>query len=52
MDYTPRQLAAFLALAERRRKADLSEQLHLNTLAARGDEQAVRNQLREWSTDG
>jgi hypothetical protein len=48
MNYTPRQLQAFLFLAGKRRQRELSEQLHANTLAARGDEKAVRAQLREW----
>jgi hypothetical protein len=47
MEYTPRQLQAFLFLAQRRRQGELSDQLHLNTLAARGDETAVRKQMRE-----
>jgi hypothetical protein len=48
MDYTPRQLQAFLFLAEQRRRRDLGEQLHVNLLAARGDEQTIRKQLRDW----
>jgi hypothetical protein len=48
MDYTPRQLQAFLFLASKRRQRELREQLHLSTLAARGDEKAVRDQLRDW----
>jgi hypothetical protein len=50
MNYTPRQLQAFLFLAAKRRQRELREQLHLNTLAARGEEKAVRNQLREWES--
>lgn len=48
MEYTPRQLDAFLFLAGRRRLRDMREQLHLGTLASRGDEKAIRTQLREW----
>jgi hypothetical protein len=48
MEYTPRQLQAFLFLASRRRQQELREELHISTLAARGDEKAVRSQLREW----
>jgi hypothetical protein len=46
MEYTPRQLDAFLFLAEKRRQRELSDQLHLNTLATRGDEKTIREQLR------
>lgn len=48
MDYSPRQLYAFLFLAMRRRSGELREQLNTNLLAARGDERAIRSQLREW----
>jgi hypothetical protein len=48
MDYTPRQCQAFEFLASKRRQRELSEQLHANTLAARGDEKQIRSQLREW----
>jgi hypothetical protein len=48
MQYTPRQLQAFLFLASKRRQRELREELHMTTLAARGDEKAVRQQLREW----
>jgi hypothetical protein len=52
MEYTPRQLAAFLFIAERRRRDELREQLHISTLAARGDEKAIHGQLKEWAADG
>jgi hypothetical protein len=48
MEMTPRQLQAFLFLASKRRQQELREELHMNTLAARGDEKAVRSQLRQW----
>jgi hypothetical protein len=47
MEYTPRQLQAFLFLASKRRQCELREQLHINTLAARGEEKAVREALRD-----
>jgi hypothetical protein len=47
MDMTPRQLGAYLFLAAKRRQQDLRDQLILNTLAARGEEKAVREHLRE-----
>jgi hypothetical protein len=48
MNYTPRQLNAFLVIAEHRRREELRLQLFVGTLAARGEERAVRNQLKEW----
>jgi hypothetical protein len=48
MQYTPRQLQAFLFLANKRRQGELREQLHVAALGARGDEQAIRGQLRDW----
>jgi hypothetical protein len=48
MEMTPRELQAFLFIAQRRRQRELSEELHLNTLAARADEKAIRAQLKEW----
>ena len=48
MQYTPRQLQAFLFLAAKRRQAELRDELHMSALAARGDEKTIRTQLREW----
>jgi len=48
MDYTPRQLQAFLTIAGHRRQGELREQLHVNALAAHGDEKTIRGQLRDW----
>jgi len=48
MDYTPIQLQAFVFIAQKRRARELGEQLQANLLAARGDEKAIRTQLREW----
>jgi hypothetical protein len=48
MSYTPKQLQAYLIIAMQRRKNELRERLHVNTLAARGDEKAIRSQLRQW----
>jgi hypothetical protein len=50
MDYTPRQLQAFLVIAQHRRQEDLSQQLVVGTLAARGEEKAIRKQLKEWDS--
>jgi hypothetical protein len=48
MDYTPRQLQAFLVITQHRRQSELREQLHVNALAARGDAKAIQGQLRDW----
>jgi len=48
MGYTPRQVQAFCFIAGRRRLREMGEALHLNTLAARGEEKSIREQLREW----
>jgi hypothetical protein len=48
MDYTPRELQAYVFLASKRRQRELRELLHMTTLGARGEEKAVRTQLREW----
>jgi hypothetical protein len=50
MSYTPRQLQAFLFLARQRRQHELRDQLQLNALAARGDGNALRQQLKDWDT--
>lgn len=47
MDYTPIQLQAFLFIAQKRRTRELAEQLHVNLLAARGDEKAIRKKQKE-----
>lgn len=48
MDYTPRQVQAFVVIAQRRKQEELRQQLLLGTLAARGEENAIRAQLKEW----
>jgi hypothetical protein len=50
MNYTPRQLSAYLFLAAKRRQADLREQLHVNSLAAHADAQTIRSQMRDWES--
>jgi hypothetical protein len=42
MDYTPRQLQAFLFLADRRRRRELREELDMNRHATHANEQAMR----------
>lgn len=46
-DYSPRQTAAFLAIANRRRARELKEQLAIQALAARGDPKAIQKALKE-----
>jgi hypothetical protein len=48
MDYTPRQIEAYLFIAQKRRQRELAVQLELNTLAARGDEKALRAKFKQW----
>jgi len=48
MNYTPRQLTAYLFLATKRRQSDLREQLHVNALAAHADAQTIRSQMKDW----
>lgn len=50
MQYTPRQLQAFLVIACKRRQGELREQLQVNTLAASGDQKTIRQQLRDWES--
>jgi len=51
MDYTPKQVGAFLAIAAARRRRELAEQLHIATLGAQGDGKAVKETLKELSDD-
>ncbi len=44
---TPRNIAALLFVAGRRRKRERREQLALGTMAARGDIKAVKKQLKD-----
>ena len=46
-DYTPRQISAFLALANGRLSLDRAETLSLQTLAARGDPKEIRRQHKD-----
>ncbi len=47
MDYTPRQLAAFIVIGEHRRRREMREQLQINTLAARGEPKALKETMKE-----
>jgi hypothetical protein len=47
MEYSPRQLTAFLFMASKRRQRELREQFHVAALAARGEPEAVRALMRQ-----
>ena len=51
MNYTPRQIGAFLAIAQHRRRRELAEQLHIATLGAQGEQKAIKETLKELSDD-
>ena len=48
---TPRQIAAALYLARRRRQRDAAEHLALAALAARGEPRELKRQLNELRRD-
>lgn len=50
--YTPRQIIGFVSLASSRKKVEMAETLSLHTMAARGEEKAVKKLLRDWGKDG
>lgn len=47
LDYTPKQAAAFLAIAGHRRRREAREQLVLGRLASQGDDKATKAALKE-----
>ena len=49
LQMTPRQLVAFLRLAERRTKHELANLLSLHLMASRGKPEAVVKAIRELS---
>jgi hypothetical protein len=51
MDYTPKQIGAFLTIAQHRRRRELAEQLHVATLGAQGEAKAIRETLKDLSDD-
>jgi hypothetical protein len=48
---TPREIAASLCFAERRRKREAAEQLALTALAARGEARALKKQIEDLHRD-
>jgi hypothetical protein len=51
MDYTPRQLQAFLIIVSHRKQHELAEQLHIGALAAQGDSKAIKDVMRKLTDD-
>jgi len=49
MDYTPRQIGAFIVIAADRRRRELAEQLQINSLAAQGQGKAIVGALKDLS---
>ena len=50
MDYTPRQMQAFVAIAGHRKQQEMGELLGLHALASQGEAKAIREQLKKWET--
>jgi hypothetical protein len=48
---TPREIAASLYFAERRRKREAAEQLALAALAARGEQRVLKRQIEDLQRD-
>jgi hypothetical protein len=47
MDYTPRQIVAYMYFAQRRKRRELGELMWASTMGARGKEKDVKKQLDE-----
>jgi hypothetical protein len=51
-DYTPRQAAAFVAIAEKRRRSERARYLELTAIAMRADSKDVNKRLRkDWNEE-
>jgi hypothetical protein len=48
---TPREIAASVYFAERRRRREAAEQLALNALAARGEPRVLKKQMEDLQRD-
>jgi hypothetical protein len=48
---TPREIAASLYFAERRKRREAAEQLALNAIAMRGDSRALKKQIEDLQRD-
>jgi len=51
MDYTPKQVGAFMTIAAHRRRRELAEQLNIAALGAQGEGKAIKETLQELSDD-
>lgn len=51
MDYTPKQIGAFLTIASHRHRRELAEQIHVAALGAQGDGKAIKDAQKELSDD-
>lgn len=51
MDYSPREIAGWFALAKKRRRREMLEGFTLARIAANGDEKAVKALLKELDKD-
>jgi hypothetical protein len=47
LDYSPKQLDAFLIIARDRKRRELREQLLLDRVAAQGDDKAIKAALKD-----
>jgi len=47
MDYTPRQMGAFIVIASDRKRRELAEQLQITSLASQGEGKAIAGALKE-----
>jgi hypothetical protein len=50
--YTPRKTQALLSLASERHRTDRAEMLAIQALAASGDGDAIKQQLKQLSDEG
>ena len=48
---TPREVHAWVELANERRRRELAENLTVAALGARGSENDIKERLREWSDE-
>jgi hypothetical protein len=46
--YTPRQMVAYLTLAQSRKKQDSVSSLFIHAMAARGEPKEVKRIVEEW----
>ena len=49
MDYTPRQIGAYIVIAADRKRRELAEHLQIQALAAQGEGKAITGALKDLS---